>query len=209
MNRRIAFFDFDGTITTKDTLLEFIKFSKGPAYFWLGFLLTSPWMLAWKLKLISNQQAKEKVLAFFFRKTPLSRFQEQCEQFSGNILPGLIRPKALHEIALLQEKEATVVIVSASPENWIRGWASQVQAELIATKLQTIPPPKGPADTPADEYLLTGKIEGANCHGREKVRRIEQAYTLADYTEIYAYGDSGGDKPMLQLGTVSFFRPFR
>jgi phosphatidylglycerophosphatase C len=209
MNRRIAFFDFDGTITTKDTLLEFIKFSKGSAYFWLGFLLTSPWMLAWKLKLISNQQAKEKVLAFFFRKTPLSRFQEQCEQFSGKILPELIRPKALHEIALLQEKGATVVIVSASPENWIRGWAGRVQAELIATKLETIPPSKDPAGAPAGEYLLTGKIEGANCHGREKVRRIEQAYTLADYTEIYAYGDSSGDKPMLQLGTASFFRPFR
>jgi phosphatidylglycerophosphatase C len=213
MNRRIAFFDFDGTITTKDTLLEFIKFSKGPAFFWLGFLLTSPWMLAMKLKLISNQQAKEKVLAFFFSKTPLSRFQEQCEQFSGEILPGLIRPKALHEIALLKEKGTTVVIVSASPQNWIQGWAGRMQAELIATRLEMIPPGTGaadaPADTPAGEYLLTGKIEGANCHGREKVRRIEQAYTLADYAEIYAYGDSGGDKPMLQLGTASFYKPFR
>ena len=79
---RIAFFDFDGTITTKDTLLEFIKFSKGPARFWLGFALTSPWILAYKLKLISNQKAKEQVLTFFFRNCPLSQFQEECDRFS-------------------------------------------------------------------------------------------------------------------------------
>jgi HAD superfamily hydrolase (TIGR01490 family) len=200
MNQRIAFFDFDGTLTTKDTLLEFIKFSKGPLLFCLGFLLTSPWMLAYKLKLISNQQAKEKVLQLFFRNWTLSRFQETCDQFGAVAVPGLLRPKALQEIEKLQAAGFTVVIVSASPENWIRGWAGQVQAGLIATRLEIIEenPPR-----------LTGKILGANCHGQEKVRRIQQEYNLADYTGIYTYGDTGGDRPMLQLGTASFFKPFR
>src|SRR5882757_6195198 len=126
MNQRIAFFDFDGTITTKDTLLEFIKFSRGSLLFYLGFMLTSPWVLAYKVKLISNQQAKEKVLQFFFRNWSLSRFQESCEQFGKTAIPGLIRPKALREIEKLQETGFVVVIVSASPENWIRTWADQV-----------------------------------------------------------------------------------
>ena len=39
MNKGIAFFDFDGTITTKDTLLEFIKYSRGTMSFYWGFLL--------------------------------------------------------------------------------------------------------------------------------------------------------------------------
>lgn len=198
MNQRIAFFDFDGTITTKDTLLEFIKFSKGTPLFYLGFLLTSPWLLAYKAKLISNQQAKEKVLQFFFRNWTLVRFQEICGRFCHTALPDLIRPKALHEIKKLQEAGFIVVIVSASPENWIQGWADQVQAALIATRLET----KG-------ELRLTGKILGANCHGEEKVKRIQQEYDLADYREIYAYGDTSGDKPMLRLGTASFFKPFR
>ena len=197
MSQRIAFFDFDGTITTKDTLLEFIKFSKGPFRFWLGFALTSPWILAWKGKLISNQRAKEQVLRFFFRHCPLPRFQEECDRFSSEALPALIRPKALQEIARLQTAGAAVVIVSASPGNWIRGWADGINAALIATRLET------------SAQKLTGKIEGSNCHGTEKVRRIQQEYDLSVYTEIYTYGDTSGDQPMLKLGTASFFKPFR
>jgi HAD superfamily hydrolase (TIGR01490 family) len=196
MNPKIAFFDFDGTITTKDTLLEFIKYSKGPFRFYLGFLLTSPWLIAYKLKIISNQQAKEKVLGFFFRHDPLPAFQKSCDRFAAEIIPGLIRPKALTEIARLQELGAEIVVVSASPENWIQGWTAQIGARLLATRLES-------------REKLTGRIEGKNCYGEEKVRRIREAYTLQEYGDVYTYGDTAGDKPMLQLGNRSFYRPFR
>lgn len=200
MKQRIAFFDFDGTITTKDTLLEFIKFSKGPFRFYLGFLLNSPWLVAYRLKIISNQAAKERILTWFFRNHPLPAFQQLCDEFATGIMPGLIRPKALREIALLQEKGATVVIVSASPENWIGAWTTHIQASLLATRLEL---------TPTPIPRLTGRILGRNCHSEEKVRRIREAYPLSDYNEIYAYGDTKGDKPMLRLGTASFYKPFR
>ena len=203
---RIAFFDFDGTVTTKDTLLEFIKFSKGTLPFYIGFGLNSPWLIAYRLKLISNQAAKERILAWFFRKTPLSEFQETCDRFASQAIPGLLRPKALKEIRDLQEKGFSIVIVSASPENWIRGWAESIQAGLLATVLETHPG-KGPKST--DEPRLTGRIVGHNCHGNEKVRRIGEAFQLDTYNEIYAYGDSSGDKPMLALAHHSFYRPFR
>ena len=209
MNQRIAFFDFDGTITTKDTLLEFIRFSKGPYRFFLGFALSSPWILAYKLKLIPNQRAKEKVLRFFFRHCPLTRFQEECDRFSKAALPALIRPKALREITRLQAAGADVVIVSASPGNWISRWADHVNAALIATRLETTPAPPTEAASPSAPERLTGNIEGHNCHGPEKVRRIQQEYDLTVYTEIYTYGDTSGDRPMLKLGTASFFKPFR
>lgn len=213
MNQRIAFFDFDGTITTSDTLLEFIKFTKGPFRFYAGFLLNSPWLIAYKLKIISNQTAKEKVLGFFFRNTTLAKFQQDCDNFAARILPSLIRPKALQEIDRLREAGATVVLVSASPENWIRGWAAEKGMELLATRLATrlttrLDPVPVPVPVIKDERL-TGKIAGLNCHGEEKVNRIRQVYTLSDYHEIYTYGDTGGDKPMLRLGTASFFKPFR
>ena len=202
MSQRIAFFDFDGTITTKDTLLEFIRFCKGNARFNLGFLLNSPWLIAMKLKLISNQKAKERILTHFFGKQPVTRFKQQCEAFSNEALPSLIRPKALTEFNRLREAGATIVIVSASPEDWIEHWAAQQGAELIATRLAIRTDAKG-------SQRLTGRIEGANCHGEEKVNRIRQRFALPEYKEIYAYGDTGGDKPMLQLGTASFFKPFR
>jgi len=134
VKQRIAFFDFDGTITTKDTLLVFIRFSKGKIGFALGFLLNTPWLVAMKLKLISNQSAKQRVLRYFFGKQTLASFSRQCDEFAREVLPHLIRPKALSEIHRLKEAGATVVIVSASPENWINHWAEQTGADLIATR---------------------------------------------------------------------------
>lgn len=242
MHQRIAFFDFDGTITTKDTLLEFIRYSHGRSRFYLGFLVNSPWLVAYKCKVIPNQTAKEKVLGWFFRNWSLDTFQEHCDRFAAQVLPGLIRPKALLEIAKLQASGATVVIVSASPENWISGWALPLKIDLIATRLaMAISPVVGtaaiasapaattgeipatgrpltveataiggaPAVGASGIRKLTGKIDGKNCYGEEKVRRIQEKYPLSEFSEVYAYGDTSGDRPMLKLGTSSFYKPFR
>jgi phosphatidylglycerophosphatase C len=209
VSRQIAFLDFDGTITTKDTLLEFIKFSKGSFRFYLGFLINSPWILAWKIKLISNQRAKERMLTWFFGGMPLDAFQHKCNRFTATTLPDLIRPKALHEIRLLQAKAVEIVIVSASPANWLQPWTEQLGTALLATRLETRShPPTRQPDTPVT-LRLTGKILDRNCHGDEKVRRIRESYDLTAYDNILAYGDSSGDKPMLALATFAFFKPFR
>jgi HAD superfamily hydrolase (TIGR01490 family) len=197
VKRGIAFFDFDGTITSRDTLLEFIRFSKGSFHFWLGFFLNSPYILAYKLKIISNQKAKEKVLSFFFKQTPLVEFQKVCDEFSSQHIPKLVRPKAMEEINEHNKNGVVVVIVSASPKNWILKWAETIGAEVISTELES------------KDGLLTGNILGKNCHRHEKVRLIHARYALKEYSEIYAYGDTNGDRPMLGLADYSYFKPFR
>ena len=196
VKKEIAFFDFDGTITTKDTLLEFIKFSKSKSHFYLGFLFHLPYLIAYKLKIISNQNAKEKILRFFFQGMPVEKFKEHCNAFSKNRLPSLIRLKAVEEIKRLKEKNILVVIVSASPENWIQNWAAENNLQLIASKLEV------------SNEKITGKILGKNCHGNEKVSRIIEIFDLSQYHVVAAYGDSKGDKPMLQLATFPHYKPF-
>jgi phosphoserine phosphatase len=116
---RLAFLDFDGTITSSDTLLSFIRYTHGKFRLIFGFMLNIPWLLAMRLGIVSNQTAKQRILTHFYRKRPLDAFNRQCRDFSRDILPGLIRPKALAELHKLQTAGFTVVIVSASPENWI------------------------------------------------------------------------------------------
>jgi HAD superfamily hydrolase (TIGR01490 family) len=196
VKKKIAVFDFDGTITTKDTLLEFIKFNKGSFAFYSGLLLNLPYLVAFKIKIISNQSAKEKVLKFFFHDTPLAVFKNNCVSFSKEILPGLIRKKALEEIKRLQGEGITVAIVSASPQDWIQDWADEIGALLIASQLEI------------KNGKITGNLSGKNCHGNEKVRRICETFDLSKYEVVAAYGDSSGDKPMLALAAQSFYRPF-
>ena len=223
MNRQIAFIDFDGTITTRDSLLEFIKFSKGRLRFYLGFLINSPWLLAYRAGIISNQVGKDRILTWFFGGAPLNTFQDTCDRFAATAIPDLVRPKALREIRQLQEKGVEVVVVSASPANWLQKWTEETGVALLATRLQTRDQPACPPkprlqtrDQPAVPQpghsvttRLTGKILGRNCHGEEKVRRIRESYDLPSYDRIIAYGDSSGDKPMLALATNAFFKPFR
>lgn len=197
MKRGIAFFDFDGTITKKDTLLEFIKFCKGSFNFYIGFIIHFPILFAYKIGIVTNQKAKEAILYYFFKNISITDFHKLCDQFEEEVLPMLIRKGAYTEIKKLQEKGFTIVIVSASPEDWIKKWADINKIGLIATKLVV------------KNNKLNGKISGLNCYGDEKVRRIKEIYDLKDFEKIYAYGDSAGDKPMLALAHHSFMKPFR
>ena len=196
MKKGIAFFDFDGTITKKDTLLEFIKFTKGSFGFYLGFLVNLPYLFAYKLKIISNQSAKEKVLRFFFHGIAIEEFNRRCQEFAEQVVPKLVRTKALDEIERLKAMDIKVVVVSASPENWIEQWTKRLGLELIASRLEV------------SGGKVTGKILGKNCHGDEKVVRIKEVYDLTNYNIIAAYGDTGGDKPMLELADQAHYRPF-
>jgi phosphatidylglycerophosphatase C len=197
MSRAIAFFDFDGTITTKDSLIEIIRFHKGNFTFFSGMLYLSPWLLGLKLKLVSPQTAKEKVLQFFFGNTPSDQFREHCIAFAEIGIPPIIRNDAGKAIREHLEKGNKVVVVSASPANWVEEWCKASGAECIATILEI------------KNGHVTGKIEGKNCSGPEKVTRIRQCYDLSQYEEIYCYGNSKGDKEMLSLATFAFYRPFR
>lgn len=197
MKKEIAFFDFDGTITTSDTFLDFIKFSKGKTAFYTGFLLHSPWLVAFKLKLIPNQSAKEKILKYYFGGMDAGEFERLCGAFTERVMPRLIRPGALEQIRKFRAAGTAVVIVSASPENWIRKWADLLKVELIASRLEI------------KDGKITGRIIGKNCRGPEKVRRILEKYEVKDYEVIHAYGDTSGDLEMLKMATHSYFRPFR
>ncbi|HEY4155886.1 MAG TPA: HAD-IB family hydrolase [Puia sp.] len=195
--KRIAFFDFDGTITTRDTLPEIIRFQKGTLSLYTGLLRHFPLLLAYKLKIVSNDRAKQKVLRYFFGGMNAGLFQQNCDLFAEERLSRLIRPAALEEINKLKKEKTEVVIVSASAGNWIRKWSDSLELELVSTSLEI------------KNGLITGRIAGKNCHGEEKVRRIREKWNLNEFDEVYAYGDTEGDRPMLALATKSFFRPFR
>lgn len=195
--RQIAFFDFDGTITYKDTLLEIAKFHKGKAAWLVGMLLLSPLLIGMKLKLVNNTRMKERYLSFFFGGISVEDFQILCEAFVQQKIPALLRPGALAEIKKHQDAGTPVVLVSASPENWLKSWCAANNITCIATRLAV------------KDGLITGTIDGHNCFGPEKVRRIRELYDLSDFQQIFCYGDSSGDRELLEIATSPHYKPFR
>lgn len=196
-SKAIAFFDFDGTLTSRDTLAELLKWWKGRPAYYRGLLALAPVLAAYKLGVMSNHRAKEKLLAHFLGGMKEADFDAVCAGFVAERLPALLRPSALDTLGRHRQEGAEIVIVSASPVNWVGPWCRQQDFSCLATRLQVA------------AGRLTGRIEGANCHGEEKVRRIRSQYALQVYRRIYAYGDTAGDLPMLSLATDSFYKPFR
>lgn len=196
-SKNLVLFDFDGTITTRDTLLEFIRFYHGTLKFLWGFFINSPPIILSKVKLIPNWKAKEIVLTWFFKNEPLEQFNSTCGVFASRCTPLLIRPKAMSEINKYLKEGWRVVVVSASAENWVKPWCDAVGVECIATRLEL------------NANKLTGKIEGKNCYGPQKVVRILEKLDIKDYQKVIVYGDSSGDREMLELGNEKFYKPFR
>lgn len=194
---RIAFFDFDGTLTRNDTLLEIIKYICGNFNFYFGFLALSPVLILYKLHIIPNWRAKEIMLSWFFKGKPYKEFQQKCNQFALEVIPLLLRKDGVMQLEDLYKDGVQIVIVSASAENWIAAWCEKHHYAYIATRLEV------------RNGRLTGKITGSNCHGEEKVIRIKKQFDLNDFLEVYAFGDSKGDIPMLKLATKPYYRAFK
>ena len=117
--RKVYAFDFDGTLTTSDTLLAFIRYAKGtPAFVW-GFLCHAHLLVLMKLKLYPNWKAKQKVFSYFFKGMTIEAFNSLCQRFAVDSR-SLLRPKGLQLVAQAQAEEADTLIVSASIDNWVQ-----------------------------------------------------------------------------------------
>jgi HAD superfamily hydrolase (TIGR01490 family) len=193
---KISFFDFDGTITTKDSLADFVKFAVGKQNYYLGLLILSPVLIRYIFNFISNNVAKEKLIYHFFKGWNINRFQQISDKYGLERIDKIIRPKAIEKIKWHQQKGHEVVIVSASMENWLIAWCQKNNLNLISTKLEV------------KDNLLTGRFSTLNCNGIEKVNRIKEKYCLEDYEVIYAYGDSKGDKEMLNIADKKYYKKF-
>ncbi len=184
---KLALFDFDGTITTKDSMVDFITYAGGYKKFLLGFFLLSPILILYKLKLIPNWKAKEIVLSYFFKGWEIKYFENKAERYSRDELPKIVRKTALEKIDWHKAQGHKVAVVTASIEDWLKGWCEVYSLDLIATKLEV------------KNGRLTGRFSTKNCYGIEKVKRIKEKYNLEGFDQIFVYGDSSDDREMLAL----------
>lgn len=193
----IAAFDFDGTLTYRDSFLPFIKSAVGPWRFYLGLLLLGPILLGYGMRLIPNWRTKQIVLSHFFRRWPQAKLQQAAEGFAHQELPRLLRPEALQRLSWHRQHGHQLVLVSASLEAYLRPWADrQSFDQVIGTRLGVT------------EGQITGHIEGKNCYGPEKVRRLKEWASCIEEYYLYAYGDSKGDRELLAIAQAPCYRSF-
>ncbi|WP_428231685.1 HAD family hydrolase [Flavobacterium sp.] len=185
--KTIAFFDFDGTLYKKDSLLEFTKFSKGNIALYLGLVLLSPYLIALKLGLYSNEKAKTKFISHFFKGYKYVDFNILCHNFSLKKIEQNLAKDIYAKFLSHIKNNDMVYIVTASIPEWIQPWSHQFGVTVIGTKIEI------------KNNLLTGNFSTRNCFGPEKTNRIKEIINLDEFDKIYVYGSGKGDLEMLAL----------
>lgn len=194
--RVVAAFDFDGTITTKDSLLFFLLFRISLVKLLRNALPSLYYVVMYKLKLMPNFAAKQALFSLFFKGMTIADFDRRCHQFLKT-LHGMVRPEAKAKIHWHQSLGHEVVIISASIENWIIPFARQLGIKtVLATTIEV------------NEGMLTGKFLSKNCFGPEKSSRLLQCFPDRENYILYAYGDSNGDRELLEISDYPFYRSF-
>ena len=179
---KVFAFDFDGTLTTRDTLIAFIRYACGTPRFLLGFLLHAPLLVLMKLRLYSNGKAKQRLFSWFFRGMPIETFDALCQSFASTHR-HLLRPETVCLLQQALSEGAKVLVVSASIDNWVQPFFPTVT--VLGTQIEVI------------DGRLTGRFLTPNCYGQEKVRRILALYPDRSSYHLTAYGDSRGDRELL------------
>lgn len=195
----VLLFDFDGTLTRRDTLPGFIRHVRGTGALLLALLRLSPQLVLMKLRLADNGRVKERLFSHCFGGMDVNYFNLLCRRFADDSRTGLLRADAVSALERGLAGGARVMVVTASVDSWVAPFfTGGRRPEIVGTRAEV----KG--------GRLTGRFLTPNCHGAEKVRRIKELLAgPRPHYYITAYGDSRGDKEMLDYADEGYYKLFR
>lgn len=192
----VAAFDFDVTITTQDTFVPFLYLAFGQNRVRKAFLRLAPEAAKVALGLSTRDVFKAKLIHKLFPGESLERLRTVGQQHALDILKW-VRPSALQRIAWHKRRNDRLVMVSASLDIYLEPVATALGFDdVLCTR-----PSFG-------NDIFDGGMIGKNCRGAEKVARLQDLLGNLSLCDIYAYGDSAGDKEMLLIARHPYFRAF-
>jgi phosphatidylglycerophosphatase C len=193
----VVAFDFDGTITVRDSFTTFLKWRAGGLRYALGMIRLLPAGIAY---LFHRNRGRIKAAASreFLAGATRAELEAQAKTFAEEQAPNLLRGDALQTWKRWRTRRAKLVIVTASPDVIVAPFARGLGADvLIATELAF--------DV---NERATGGFASPNCRGPEKVRRLRAMF--GENLQLKAaYGDTSGDREMLKIADHRGYRVFK
>lgn len=192
----VVAFDFDGTLTCRDSFVDFLVWKAGPLGFAARLPALAPLVAAYG-RHRDRGILKAAVARRFLGPVRRAQLEEDARCFARARFDALIRPDALECWRNWRDRGARLYIVTASPDILVAPFAQRLGADgLIATRLEF-----------DADGRFAGALVGANCRGEEKVTRLRAALG-PDLRLAAAYGDTRGDREMLALAERPGLRVF-
>ncbi|HEY0334568.1 MAG TPA: HAD-IB family phosphatase [Stenotrophomonas sp.] len=189
----LALFDFDHTVTTSDSYGGFLRRVATPAQLAHARWSVGPWVLGYRLGLVSPAGLRARVTRLAFAGRAESEIAAMAQIYADVTLPTLIRPEMLTRIAWHRDRGDEIALVSGSLDLYLAPWCAQHGLALICNRLESV------------AGVLTGRYAGGD-RGAHKRADIHRRYELSRYPRIHAYGDSREDRAMLALAHERWYR---
>ena len=201
--RRIAAFDFDGTLTHRDTLVPFLASAVG----WKTVARTLPRLGRADVgarRSGGDVHHRDVSKAVLVERLLAGRSAEWLAEAGERYARGLdrrLRPEMVDQVSWHRVQNHELVIVSASLAAYLEPFARDHGFDhVIAVELEADP-----------SGHLTGRLAGPNVRGPEKARRLDQWLGGDRPAHLWAYGNSSGDAELLAAADtpvwVSRYRP--
>ncbi|HEX7910640.1 MAG TPA: HAD-IB family hydrolase [Paraburkholderia sp.] len=191
----VAAFDFDGTITTSDSLRDFVRWTVGRAGLISGAIRAAPWLVGMLIGQCDRGTAKGHFLAATLGGMTRRELEDAAQQYAAAGLLALIRPEMAARVEEHKRRGHRLVLVSASPALYLKHWALRVGFDaVLATELAF------------RHDRFSGQLASPNCWGPEKVRRLMEWFGADRPRVLFAYGDSQGDREMLAFADHGWLR---
>ena len=193
--KKLYCFDFDGTLTYKDTMFLYLEFYNS-SKFKLQFVKHIPLFALLKFNLLDAEKVKKSFISSILKGQSKQKIEKKSQEFFEKYYPTVFRENALEFIKNIDHSQTDCYIVSASLDIWVKPFAEKFDMKLLATQAEF------------KNDIFTGNFLGKNCNGAEKVNRIKEAIANKKYDKMIAFGDTSGDKEMLDWANEGQFKFF-
>ncbi|WP_292010619.1 HAD family hydrolase [Chryseobacterium sp.] len=193
--KKLYCFDFDGTITYKDTMFMYLKFYN-PTKYHIQFLKHVPLFILLKLKLADTEKVKKSFIGSVLKGQSQQKIEKKAQKFFEHHYPKIVRENALDFIKNIDRNNTQSLLVTASLDIWVKPFADELQMQLVSTRAEF------------KNGVFTGNFIGKNCNGKEKLVRIKEEINNSRYDKIIAFGDTSGDRPMLKWANEGHYQFF-
>jgi len=185
---KTVIFDLDGTITKRDTYLPFLFLCLREFGLrnWTILLLPCYVLLYWAGSM-PNSALKSAFLNAILSGISVRQLEAVSDRFISVLLRSNMNKESVGRLSMHLREGHRVILATASLDVYVRPLAERLGiSEVVCTSAET------------KNGVITGRIMGANCHGIEKVRRLEERLGSAELREAVFYTDHHSDLPLLE-----------
>lgn len=192
----LSVFDFDGTLTKRDSFVPFLRFAFGKRVFARRLIRLVIPTIKCIGRRVTRDELKGILIQTFLTGVEARWVEQKASEFCEKYFTRMMRPAGLIDVAVQVNSGAIVTICSASPAIVLKPFADKLGIRLIGTNLEI------------KEGVLTGNIDGQNCRCAQKVVRLTAEYGPLSSYYLRAWGDTRGDYEMLAIAQEPHWRHF-